>query len=153
MQRWTSVPAPDLPDGLVLFDGVCALCSGWVRFLIARDPAGRFRYVPIQSELGRALATRFGVDPDAPQTNVVIAGGSANFKSDSAIAALSDVPRWRWVRLLRVLPKGLRDGLYDRIANNRYAWFGRTETCMVPTAELASRFLSREADLVRAPGP
>jgi predicted DCC family thiol-disulfide oxidoreductase YuxK len=147
MSSWSTRPAPDLPDGLVLFDGVCALCSGWVRFLIARDPEGRFRYVSIQSEAGRRLAVRFGIDADEPQTNVVIGDGAAHFKSDSAIAALSGVPRWGWVRAVRILPKRLRDWLYDRVAGNRYRWFGKRETCFMPTPELRRRFIETEAEL------
>ena len=72
-----------MPDGLVLFDGVCVLCSGWVRFLLERDSDAIFRFTPIQSPYGRALAQRLGIDPETPQTNAVIIGGRAYFKADT----------------------------------------------------------------------
>jgi predicted DCC family thiol-disulfide oxidoreductase YuxK len=138
--RWQSQPASDIADGLILFDGVCVLCSGWVQFVIDRDKAQRFRFVPIQSPYGSALAARFGISPENPETNAVMLQGHAWFKSDAAIAVLSSLPRLGGVRLLRLVPRPLRDWGYDLIARNRYRWFGRTETCLVPTPELLRRF-------------
>ena len=85
-QSWKPKAIDGVPDGLVLFDGVCVLCSGWVQFLIERDRDQFFRFTPIQSPYGRALAQRLGIDAEAPQTNAVIIGGRAYFKVDSAIA-------------------------------------------------------------------
>lgn len=141
MSRWSPQPAPDEPDGLILFDGVCVFCSRWVRFVLARDRARRFRFMTIQSEAGRALATRYGVDPEAPQTNAVILNGRILFKSDAALAVLGQLPGLRILAGLKAVPRGLRDPLYDLIAKNRYAIFGRTETCMVPTPEDRARFV------------
>lgn len=138
---FASEPAGDVPDGLVLFDGVCVLCSGWVRFIIPRDAAKRFRFASIQGDYGRALAERLRIDPDDPQTNAVVLGGRVHFKSDSALGVLGELPGWRWTRLLRVVPKRLRDWLYDRIARNRYRLFGRHDTCMLPGAEHRDRFI------------
>jgi predicted DCC family thiol-disulfide oxidoreductase YuxK len=146
-KSWKPRDLADAPDGLVLFDGVCVLCSGWVRFLIERD-RDYFKFTPIQSPYGRALAQELNIDPEAPETNAVIIGGRAYFKGDSAIQALSRLPRWRWVRALRVVPRPVRDWLYDRVARNRYRMFGKTGSCMVPTPELSSRFVH-----VRPPGP
>src|SRR5262245_29778173 len=95
---WKPKEIADTPDGLILFDGVCVLCSGWVRFLIARDPAGAFRFTPIQSNYGRRLAQQLAIDPDTPETNAVILGGRAYFKFDSIMHTLAHVPRWRWVK-------------------------------------------------------
>jgi len=139
--RWQSQPAPDIADGLILFDGVRVLCSGWVRFVIERDKTERFRFVPIQSPYGSALATRFGISVENPETNAVLLEDRAWFKSDAAIAVLSSLPRLGWVQLLRLVPPPLRDRGYDLIARNRYRWFGRTETCLVPIPELLRRFL------------
>jgi predicted DCC family thiol-disulfide oxidoreductase YuxK len=147
MPTWTPQPAADLPDRLILFDGVCVLCSGWVRFVIARDPAQRYRFVPIQSELGRALAGRFGVDADMPQSNVVIRDGQAWFKADSALQVWQDLPGCRWTRVFRLLPLWLRNRAYDLIACNRYRLFGRSEACLVPAPEIRSRFLASASDL------
>ena len=141
MSRWAPVPTPDLPDGLILFDGVCVFCSRWVRFVIARDAAARFRFLPIQSAQGRALAGRLGVNPEAPETNVVVMDGRALMKSDAALSVLGVLKSVRWLGALRHAPRWMRDPLYDLIARNRYAIFGRTEACMVPGPEERARFL------------
>lgn len=140
-RRWAPVPAPGLPDGLILFDGVCLLCSAWVRFVARRDPAMRFRFVAIQDAAGRDLAARLGIDAAEPETNAVALGGRAFFKSDAALAVLRHLPGWRWTGALRAVPRPVRDWAYDRIARNRYRLFGRTDVCMVPTPDLAARFL------------
>ena len=141
MSRWSPQPAPDEPDGLILFDGVCVFCSRWVRFVIDRDPERRFRFVAIQSEPGRVLAARFGIDPEAPQTNAVVWGGRIFFKSDAALTVLGKLAATRPLGWLKVVPKLLRDPVYDLIARNRYRIFGRTDACMIPSAEDRSRFL------------
>lgn len=138
--RWAPRPLAGAPEGLILFDGVCVLCSWWVRFVIERDPPGRFSFVPIQSPYGRRLAGLLGIDADAPQTNAVLLRGRAFFKSDAALQVLGRLPGWGWVALLRPLPRGLRDWLYDRVAGNRYRLFGRTDSCMMPTPDITRRF-------------
>lgn len=142
MSRWSPQPAPDAPDGLILFDGVCVFCSRWVRFVIDRDPRARFTFMPIQSERGRALATRFGIDPEEPQTNAVIWKGRIRFKSDAALTVLGELRGTGPLARLKVLPRPIRDPAYDLIARNRYRIFGRTEQCMVPSAEDRARFVS-----------
>jgi len=135
----------DLPDGLVIFDGECVLCSAWVKFILPRDSQQRFRFASIQRVPGRDIAVRLGIDPDAPATNAVIVDGVAYFKSDSALAVLQQLDGWRWTRALRICPRLVRDWIYDRIARNRYTLFGRTGSCMVPTAEHAARFLDQRS--------
>jgi predicted DCC family thiol-disulfide oxidoreductase YuxK len=142
MTRWSPKPAPDEPDGLILFDGVCVFCSRWVRFVIDRDPEQRFRFLPIQSEAGRALAIRYGIDHEAPQTNAVVWGGLIHFKSDAALTVLGALPKTRALAALKAMPRLLRDPAYDLIARNRYAIFGRTDACMVPSAKDRARFLA-----------
>lgn len=132
----------DLPDGLILFDGVCVFCSRWVRFVLDHDRDRRFRFVPIQSETGRALALRLGIDPDAPRTNAVILDGRAWVKSDAALRVLGAMPATRWLAAVRLAPRPIRDAIYDLIARNRYRIFGKTEVCMVPDAADRERFLS-----------
>jgi predicted DCC family thiol-disulfide oxidoreductase YuxK len=146
---WHPLPARDLPDRLILFDGVCVLCSRWVAFVIAHDPDARYRFIPIQTPRGRQLAERFHIDAENPETNVIIAGGHANFKLESALVVLADFPGWRWTRIAYLLPRRVRDFLYDRIAQNRYRLFGRRASCLMPTPDVSSRFL---ADAVEAPG-
>jgi len=147
MRHWRLQPAADLPEGLILFDGVCVLCAGWVNFIIPRDPEGRYRFVPIQSEPGRALAARFRIDTAAPETNVVIRDGKAWFKADSALRVCRDLPGWRWMQLFRLLPRPLRNIFYDLIAQNRYRLFGRRETCLVPTPAIRNRFVGAQIDM------
>jgi predicted DCC family thiol-disulfide oxidoreductase YuxK len=127
-------PWPD--DDVILYDGVCVFCSRWVRFVAVRDVEHRFRFTAIQSGYGAPLARAFGIDPDDPDTNAVVHGGKVFFKSDAALTVLSHLPGWRWVRVLRLVPKPLRDALYNLVARNRYRIFGKYETCFVPDAEL-----------------
>jgi predicted DCC family thiol-disulfide oxidoreductase YuxK len=150
LRAWRPQPAGDLPDGLILFDGVCVLCSGMVRFVLPRDKAGRFRFIAIQSPAGRALAERFGIDAANPETVAVTRGGQVLFKSDCAIAIGCGLPRWGWAAALRLVPRGLRDFLYDRIARNRYRLFGKRDACLVPTPEIRSRFIDTLPDLAAA---
>lgn len=127
---------PGAADGLVLYDGVCLLCSAWFRFVVERDPAARFRFAAVQGVYGRDLAVRLGIDPTDPETNAVILDGIAYLKSDAALAILTRLPGWSWCRHLRHVPRPVRDFLYDRIARNRYRLFGRTDACMIPDATL-----------------
>ena len=141
MSRWSPQPVTDEADGLILFDGVCVFCSRWVRFVIDRDPERRFRFMAIQSERGRVLAARFGIDPEAPQTNAVIWNGRIHFKSDAALTVLGQLAATRPLGLLKGVPRLFRDPAYDLIASNRYRLFGRTAVCMIPAPEDRSRFL------------
>jgi predicted DCC family thiol-disulfide oxidoreductase YuxK len=138
----SDLPLAALPDGLIVFDGVCVLCSAWVAFIIARDKAGRFRFTPLQSALGRGVGRRLGIDVDEPDTYVLIRGGRALTKSDGAIAILAALPGWGWTRLLRLVPRPVRDWAYDRVARNRYRIFGRRSACLVPDASTAARFVT-----------
>lgn len=139
--RWLPQPAPDWPDRLILIDGVCVLCSALVRFVIQRDDHFGFRFMRTQSSQGRALAESFGIDPDNPQTNAVIIEGMAYFKSDAALMIARHLRGLSWTHILYLLPRRLRNPLYDWAARNRYAWFGRDEACLRPTPEMQARCL------------
>ena len=128
-------------DDVILFDGVCVFCSRWVQFVVARDEAARFRFTPIQSAYGTRLAQALGIDADDPDTNAVIHGGVAYFKSDAALTVLSLLPGWSWVRVLFAVPRPLRDAVYNIVAKNRYRIFGKYDGCIVPDAELRARVL------------
>jgi predicted DCC family thiol-disulfide oxidoreductase YuxK len=128
-------------DDVILFDGVCIFCSRWVRFVAARDIAARFRFTAIQSRYGTRLAQALGIDADDPDTNAVVHGGVAYFKSDGALTVLSCLPGWSWVRVLFAVPKFIRDAVYNVVARNRYRIFGKYETCIVPDAELRKRVI------------
>ena len=128
-------------DDVILYDGVCVFCSRWVRFVATRDVERRFRFTAIQSPYGTRLAQAFGIDPADPDTNAVIHGGVAYFRSDAALTVLSHLPGWGWVRALRAVPKPLRDAVYGLIATNRYRIFGKYDECFVPDAEMRARVL------------
>jgi predicted DCC family thiol-disulfide oxidoreductase YuxK len=132
-------PWPD--DDVILYDGVCVFCSRWIRFIAARDVAGRFRFTAVQSDYGRRLAQAFGINPEDPDTNAVVHGGSASFKSDAALTVLSHLPGWRWVRALRAVPQPLRDAVYNLVAHNRYRIFGKYDVCFVGDASFRNRVL------------
>jgi predicted DCC family thiol-disulfide oxidoreductase YuxK len=130
------------PDNdVILYDGVCVFCSRWIRFIAARDVARRFRFTAIQSGYGTRLAPTLGIDPDDPDTNAVVHGGVAYFKSDGALAVLSHLPGWRWTSGLRAVPKPLRDAVYNLVARNRYRIFGKYDACFVPDAEMRARVM------------
>jgi predicted DCC family thiol-disulfide oxidoreductase YuxK len=135
-----SAAAPD-EAAIVVFDGVCNLCSRAVRFILQNDPDGRARFVPMQSPLGGDLMQRNGVDPSDAETFLVIKGARAYTRSDAALEIAKDLGAWRWLRVLRVVPRPLRDWAYTTIARNRYRWFGKRTACFVPTAEQRARFL------------
>lgn len=142
MSRWSPRPCPHEPDGLVLFDGVCVFCSRWVRLVMRLDRERRFRFLPIQSERGRGMAVRHGIDPDAPETNAVVWDGRLWFKSDAALTVLGAFPETAPLAMLKHVPRALRDPVYDLIASNRYRIFGRTDRCMVPSTAEHERFLT-----------
>ena len=145
MESVSPSPAAALPQPahpVILFDGVCNLCSSSVRFIIARDPAARFRFASLQSEAGQALLGGHGLDTGALSSVVLVEDGRVHTRSDAAlrIAWRLSGP-WPLAGVFRAVPRGVRDGVYDWIARNRYRWFGKTEACWLPTPELRARFL------------
>lgn len=129
-------------DGIILYDGICVLCSGWMRFVLDRDVNQIFRFTPIQSPYGRALAEALGIDPDDPDTNAVVIDGVAWRRSDAALAVVSRLPGWRWVTGLRIVPRPLRDLIYRLIARTRYRVFGRHQICDIGAGRYASRIIT-----------
>lgn len=129
-------------ERVILFDGVCHLCQGAVKFIIKRDPAGRFRFASLQSEAGSRLLQAAGAHEESLDSVVLIENGSYYIRSAAALRIARGL-RYPWPLLyaLIVVPKGLRDAVYQFIARHRYRWFGKDETCLVPTRELRERFL------------
>ncbi len=131
-----------LPDRLIVFDGVCNLCNGWVRFIIDRDPDRKFFFTPAQSSLGESLMRSVGIDVTDYDSNIYIENGVAFLKMDTVTKILWQMGAlWPLVRAINIAPRPVRNWVYDRVAQNRYNICGRTERCMVPTAETRSRFL------------
>jgi len=130
------------PDNLVLFDGVCNLCTASVQFIIRHDRAGIFYFAPLQSDIGREICQSRGLDPAAVETFMLISDGIILMRSDAAIEVVSRFGgAWKFVAVLRLIPRVARDWVYSAVARNRYRWFGRTEACMIPTADVKGRFL------------
>jgi predicted DCC family thiol-disulfide oxidoreductase YuxK len=132
---------------LLLYDGVCALCNGAVQFLMKRDRGDRFRYAPLESALGREMLARFNIHtfPDGVMllTDALTPTEHLYQRSDAVAAALQllNAP-WRAVgKVLRLLPRALRDWGYGIVARFRYRLFGRYDTCPVPPPEQRSRLL------------
>ena len=135
-------PEPAAGGAIVVFDGVCVLCSGWVGFLLRHDRARQFRFAAMQGEAGRGLLDAHGLDPDDPMSFLLLDASGARTDSDAIIAVLARLGgAWRGACLLRVVPRQLRDSLYRRLARNRYRWFGRRDACHLPSATERDRFL------------
>ena len=135
---------PAFPDDrpVIVFDGVCALCSGFVRFVAARDREQTFRFVAAQSALGMSLFRHYGLDPVNYETNLLIANGGVSAKMDAFCAIMTRLGgACRLGLVLGWLPGRLSDRLYETIARNRYALFGRTEQCIRPDASWRDRVI------------
>ena len=138
---------------IILFDGVCNLCNSAVRWVIERDKAGRFDFASLQSdaarrELVKVMGTK---EIDAlPDSIVLLDSDGVHIRSTAALRIARGLgSRFALLRLGFVLPRPIRDVIYDLIARNRYRWFGRRDTCMTPTPDIAARFL--DADEPRPP--
>jgi predicted DCC family thiol-disulfide oxidoreductase YuxK len=130
------------PEGaIVLYDGVCHLCQGSVRFIVERDPAGHFRFAQLQSRRGRSLVAQYALPADL-QTVVLVERGRAHVCSTAAlrIAGRLSGP-WRLAVVLLAVPAPVRDLVYDFVARHRYRWFGRSEACEVPSDAVRERLL------------
>ena len=133
---------PEIPDNLILFDGVCNLCSASVQCIIRHDPAAKFRFAALQSEIGREVLRSQGLDPTDLQTLMLIGDGKVFVRSDAAIEIASRLGGgWSVLKIFRFVPRVVRDGIYSTIARNRYRLFGRKEVCMIPSPEIQERFL------------
>jgi predicted DCC family thiol-disulfide oxidoreductase YuxK len=130
----------DAGHPLLVFDGVCVLCSGFVLMVVRLDRQGRFRFATAQSPFGEALFRQHGLRTDSYETNLVLIDGVAFTQLDSFVVVMSELGwPWRAAKVLLLLPRPLRDWLYNRIAKNRYVLFGRKDSCEVPSAELRAR--------------
>ena len=127
---------------IILFDGVCNLCTSTVQCIIKRDPHGYFTFASLQSEVGRMLLAEYGLPPDVLDTFVLVEGSRCFTRSDATLRVAKHLSGgWSLLRVLSLIPKPLRDWGYTIIARNRYRWFGTRETCMVPSRDILDRFL------------
>jgi predicted DCC family thiol-disulfide oxidoreductase YuxK len=133
----------DLPRPLYFFDGYCVLCSRFVAFCLARDPDGRLKFASTQSALGQRVLEELGLpDGTFERTILLLDGEDVYVRSAAVLRALHYLQGpARWLRPLLSVPASLRDPIYDIVARNRYRWFGRRSTCLMPTAETRDRFI------------
>ena len=135
-------PALPTPAPLIVFDGVCVLCSSFVQWVIRHDPQAQFRFTAVQGPLGQTITRDLGLDPIELETILLVDGDVAYGKLAAVIeiaARLGGV--WRAVTVLKVLPAFVGDWAYDCIARNRYALFGRREICWTPSSDVADRVI------------
>jgi predicted DCC family thiol-disulfide oxidoreductase YuxK len=127
---------------IIFFDGICNLCNGSVQFVIKHDPDEKFLFASFQSDSGRNVAAMFGIDADKTDSFVLISEGKKYFKSTAALMVIAELSGpVRLLSIFRFLPESWRNRIYDWVAKNRYQWFGKKDSCMVPTENLQKRFL------------
>ncbi|WP_309609988.1 thiol-disulfide oxidoreductase DCC family protein [Flavobacterium sp.] len=135
----------DLPKDkkIILFDGVCNLCNSSVQYVIKHDTKDIFRFVALQSELGQKIITHIGISQKNIDSIILYEPGIAYYyKSAAALEIAKHLGGIHsFATLFRILPLNLRDSIYDYVAKNRYKWYGKQDSCMIPTKELKAKFL------------
>ena len=132
----------DHPYNIVFFDGVCNLCNGLVKFIIKRDVKNMILFSPLQSPFGQATLKKMKMDPEEVNTVVYFSGDKHYLKSSAILQILKGMGgAWKLLFGLIVVPRFIRDFIYDLVARNRYQVFGKQESCMVPTPDIKERFI------------
>lgn len=127
---------------IILFDGMCNLCNGFVQFLIKRDKKVKFKFASLQSVSGQSLLLKFGLPTDDFNSFVYIKGNHYFAKSAAGLNVLKDLGGlWQFFYAFIVIPGFIRDFIYGFIAKKRYKLFGKRDSCMIPTQEIKQRFL------------
>jgi predicted DCC family thiol-disulfide oxidoreductase YuxK len=127
---------------IILFDGVCNLCNGFVQFIIKRDPNAKFKFASLQSENAQAILYKFGLDKHNFDSFVYIKGENYFIKSSAGLEVLKDMGgAWQLFYVFVMVPKFIRNFFYDIISKTRYKIFGKRDSCMIPTQEIKERFL------------
>ncbi|MEM1219640.1 MAG: thiol-disulfide oxidoreductase DCC family protein [Bacteroidota bacterium] len=133
-----------IPAGksLLLFDGVCNLCNGFVQFTIPRDPNNNFVFASLQSEVGQQVLERMGYKQEELSTVILIEEGQVYTHSSVALRMVRKFRgAWPLLGSLGIIPKPIRDAIYNWVAANRYRWFGKKDACWIPTPDLRERFI------------
>lgn len=136
----------ELPEGkkIILFDGICNLCEASVQFVIKYDQKDEFRFVSLQSNLGQEILNHIGISTKNIDSVVLYIPGVAYYtKSNAALQIAKSLGGlFHFGTFFKILPTGLRNLLYDYVARNRYEWYGKKESCLIPPSELSSKFIS-----------
>jgi predicted DCC family thiol-disulfide oxidoreductase YuxK len=137
------VPQFDDRNPIIIFDGMCVLCSSFAQFVLRTDRRGYFKLMAAQSPLGTALYRHFVLNPVDYETYILLENGCAYFRSEAAIRIFAGLGMpWRVAITAKVVPPAIRDRLYDFVARRRLRWFGARDTCYVPAPSQADRFIS-----------
>jgi predicted DCC family thiol-disulfide oxidoreductase YuxK len=130
---------------IIFFDGVCNLCNASIDFIIKRDKKGKFLVGALQDPISKKVLSEFEVKKDYLDSLVLLENKEIFYKSTAALKIAKDLSGlWPCLYPLIYLPKGLRDPIYDWIAKNRYSWFGKKNTCRLPSPEEKAKFLTKE---------
>ena len=128
---------------VILFDGVCNFCNAGVNFIIRQDKKNIFRFAALQSEAGQKLLAKHNLPMKEFESFVLIDEGKVYQKSSAGLKVYGKLPwYWKWTKVFWLVPKFIRNTVYDFIAKNRYRWFGKKEQCLIPTQEVKNRFLA-----------
>ncbi len=131
-----------MPEFIILFDGVCNLCNGFVQFVIKNDPNAKFKFGTLQSAKAKELLLANNINAKELSSVVFIANNKVYTQSDAALKIAQNLGfAWSLTSVFLIIPKFIRDAVYKFIAKNRYRWFGKKDQCMIPNANLKSRFL------------
>lgn len=127
---------------IILFDGICNFCNGWVNYIIKRDTNSFFKFAALQSKEGKKLLQEYQLSSEDINSVIVIFQQKVFIKSDAALFIAKHISGVVYIfSFFTFLPLSFRNSIYDYIAKNRYTWFGKKETCMIPTPAVKSRFL------------
>ncbi|MBN8789117.1 MAG: thiol-disulfide oxidoreductase DCC family protein [Terrimonas sp.] len=127
---------------VILFDGVCNLCNNSVQFVIKKDRKKHFYFTSLQSNAGQQLLKQYHLSPDKFDSFVLIENNKAYTRSTAALRVVKRLSgTWPLLYIFIIVPPFIRNAIYDWVAKNRYKWFGKSDSCMMPTPELNARFL------------
>lgn len=131
--------------GIILFDGPCNLCNKWVHFVLKRDPKAYFVFASLESKAVRDFLVKNNIDPNQNDSVVLITAESIDLRSRAVFKILRELtPFWNLFGIVRFLPPKLGDVLYDWVAKNRYRWFGKNSSCLVPEPKYRNRFIDSQ---------
>ncbi len=132
----------EISSPIIIFDGVCNLCNGAVQFAIERDPTAIFRFASLQSDFGQSILAQNVGGTEGGGTIILLENGKVYDRSTAALRVARQLSGWiKYLYVFIIVPKFIRDFVYKIVAKNRYRWFGKQESCWLPTKALKARFL------------
>ena len=127
---------------IILFDGVCNFCNSIVNFIIKQDKENIFHFAALQSDAGQRLLKEYNIPATGLNSFILIDGSKAYKSSTAGLRLYNKLPwYWKWTQVFWIVPQFIRDRIYNVIAKNRYKWFGKRDSCMIPTEDVKNRFI------------